>query len=438
MVDITQHEGYPFIIANMAMLSLFSVVGSLGNLFVIYVYARKRDKSTTTLFILTLAATDFFTCLVIIPYTILWDYFTKRMYNDAACRIYQFLITTNVPFSLSIMVAIAFDRYFKICRPLSSAMDERVAKRIIVGLLLFALSLGIIPSLGYEVYKPKKCFPTIDVQNITDVSIHNYTSRADQIVKFGVDNTENITFDCEEDVTKFQPLYRNKNVSYKGMCIQSERILSHRSRYTYQKFYASLFFVAFLSVAILYVFIFRSIVIRRKKLMKRKMANGTNLTLSYNKEQAMNSVVTCHSETTVATTQVLPGPVADKDCSSTEKTANKSTNTHSNDTELMVKTRNHHHNHNDSKRSRSKSIKEKQRIANTKTAVTLFTVTIVFAVAFLPAWLMAIKLIPFNYLIFYMYFSYNVANPFIYAFFNEAFRKEMRLAVQCRKGHVLM
>lgn len=79
-----------------------------------------------------------------------------------------------------------------------------------------------------------------------------------------------------------------------------------------------------------------------------------------------------------------------------------------------------------------KSVREKTRIANIKTAGILFIVTIVFIVAFLPAWLMATGLIPAQIIIFYMYFSYNVANPVIYAFFNHAFQKEVKGMLKCR------
>jgi cholecystokinin A receptor/hypocretin (orexin) receptor 2 len=81
---------------------------------------------------------------------------------------------------------------------------------------------------------------------------------------------------------------------------------------------------------------------------------------------------------------------------------------------------------------RSKSVKEKQRSANIKTAGILFIVTIVFIIAFLPAWLMAMRALAGNIILFYMHFSYNVANPIIYAFFNQNFRKEMKDVLGCR------
>ncbi|WAR15820.1 hypothetical protein MAR_030414 [Mya arenaria] len=81
-----------------------------------------------------------------------------------------------------------------------------------------------------------------------------------------------------------------------------------------------------------------------------------------------------------------------------------------------------------------KSVREKHRIANIKTAGILFIVTIVFIIAFLPAWLMATKLIPPNMIVFYSYFIYNVANPVIYAFFNKTFQKEMKIVFKCTES----
>ena len=115
-------------------------------------FSRKKDKSTSTVFILALAATDFFTCLMIIPFNIVVEFMGKRVYSDSACKVYQFLITSNVPFSAFIMVAIAIDRYFCICRPWLKSIDIRIAKRIIICLLFFAISLGLITSLAYGVY----------------------------------------------------------------------------------------------------------------------------------------------------------------------------------------------------------------------------------------------------------------------------------------------
>ena len=78
------------------------------------------------------------------------------------------------------------------------------------------------------------------------------------------------------------------------------------------------------------------------------------------------------------------------------------------------------------KQSKPMSLKDKTLYANIRTAAMLFVVTVVFLFAFLPAWLMAHHVMPYNEIIFYMYFIYNTANPFIYAFMNKSFRDDLR------------
>ena len=72
------------------------------------------------------------------------------------------------------------------------------------------------------------------------------------------------------------------------------------------------------------------------------------------------------------------------------------------------------------------SLKGKTLYANIRTAVMLFVMTVVFLIAFLPVWLMAHDVIPYTEIIFYMYFIYNIANPFIYSFMNKSFRADLR------------
>jgi len=88
-------------------------------------------------------------------------------------------------------------------------------------------------------------------------------------------------------------------------------------------------------------------------------------------------------------------------------------------------------------RPKPMTIKEKTLLANIRTAAMLFVVTIVFLVAFLPAWLMGLTLIEYNEVIFYMYFVYHVANPIIYAFMNKSFRDDLGKVIKCQSMPVV-
>jgi hypothetical protein len=112
----------------MGFLSVLSVVGTAGNAVVLYVFALKRDKLISTLFIIALAAVDFITCLVVIPATVYMEYVGFFITDDLSCKLYQFLIAANIPFSALTMVAIAVDRYLIICHPFMHVLTVGRAK----------------------------------------------------------------------------------------------------------------------------------------------------------------------------------------------------------------------------------------------------------------------------------------------------------------------
>ena len=95
----------------MVIVDVLSLVGAIGNALVIYVFVGQKQQRTSTIFILTLACTDFMTSLVTVPYTIAIELLKFKVQYDVVCKIYQFLLTSTIPFSALIMVTIAFDRY---------------------------------------------------------------------------------------------------------------------------------------------------------------------------------------------------------------------------------------------------------------------------------------------------------------------------------------
>ncbi|XP_063408975.1 cholecystokinin receptor type A-like [Mytilus trossulus] len=330
------------LLAVMGMLAFFSVLGTAGNAMVLYVYVRKRHKLAATVFIISLAATDFMTCLVIVPYTIAVEYLDYFITYDIICKLYMFFITSNVPFAAFIMVGIAVDRYLCICHPFCHLMNAQRAKNITLSLAGVAFLLGVVTSLNYSVYK--KC------------------------------------------------LY--SKVEYSGKCQPSETIFSSSFVNTYQNLYAALFLLAFIAVFILYGLVYRSVLIRRAK--RRRQRRSTQ-TVSVRKESWFSE----HHRPSLTN-------IFSKKCSDA------------------------HERHPDVEIARQLTIREKGLVANIRTAAMLFVVTAVFIVAFLPAWLMAHTVIQYHMVVFYTYFSYNVANPIIYAFMNKAFRRDLREVFDCK------
>lgn len=391
-LNLQNHIDYPDILVVIGYLMTFSLAGSVGNAFVIYIFSRKREKSTTTVFILVLAMTDFFTCLVIIPFTIYYEVMAKKINSNVQCKVYMFLITSNIPFSAFIMVLIAFDRYFKICRPWNQCLDIRMSKKIVIAVLIFALSLGIIPSLTHGVYPISD--ETSTKENVTTslgfagdkqgahngtVMVLNNTAYQDLRPKFPGNVSSNSS---------------DMRMIYEGYCMPVHEYFSQIFMNTYQNTYASLFLISCAFVTVLYALIFKSITLRRYKKSKRAFKGMDRRT----------STAITNTCTTRLTTTEPP-----------ETDQNRRAPTNNNYV-------------NESKRS----VRNKLRLANIKTAGILFVVTIVFILAFLPAWLMSIRVIKANIIVYYLYFSHNIANPIIYAFFNVTFRKDIRNAVYCK------
>ena len=150
------------------MLTVVSVVGIIGNLIVATVYWQKKDKQTSTFFILVLSCSDLCVCSVLIPLTIYMEqqkYITSSM---LVCRLFYFLTTSIVPASCLIMTAIAFDRYFCICMVRHNIMTQQRARLLVVVILLCSGLMGVVPSWN----------STLDTVSYQDNCLQNQTHAA--------------------------------------------------------------------------------------------------------------------------------------------------------------------------------------------------------------------------------------------------------------------
>ncbi|XP_041377719.1 neuropeptide FF receptor 1-like [Gigantopelta aegis] len=368
------------------MLSFFSVLGTIGNSLVLYVYTKKRHKLASTVFIIALAASDFWTCVCVMPYTMVYEKLVYELRNDILCKLYLFLITCNVPFSAFIMVAIAVDRFLCICNPHTYSLDARRAKIIIVFLALFATVFGIITALSAGVYQLERKNLPVTSMNSTQVTDAGQSDLLSEMCVGGEANCTAIATPRVDNCTTVQA------VIYTGICLPNELIFTNQFRQLYQKIYAGMFLVCFLVVFVLYILIYKFVLERRAKRDKQRRKTKSSL---------------CRE---TSFTEVPLSPAADGE-------------SHGNATNNSRKVA----------MDKNNCIREKSWVANIRTALMLFVVTVVFVIAFLPSWLMAHRVVDFLPLVFYTYFAYNVSNPIIYAFLNPAFRKELEDVFRCRK-----
>ncbi|KAH9514038.1 hypothetical protein Btru_030053 [Bulinus truncatus] len=429
------------------MLSIFSVTGTVGNALAIYVFASLKQKPlsfqlTSTIFILTLAGTDFVTCLITIPFTILMEYMDFMVNSDEICKIYHFLLTTTVPFSCVVIVAIAVDRYICICHPFHHWMTIRRA-RIIIGVLVVVIfTFGSLVSAHYTIYSKMDYNITDHLQlgNSTgggggggggEGGLYEFT-RGDAVMTFTPDpfslgpsysqalgghhepgNYSDVHFSTLHSGLSTQPTSQVRPSYFTKRCDMDVKIIGPKFFAVFHKMYVGIFFVSCLIVFALYSLIYRSVIAQRKKKLHIKSAqccllwNATSVDAPHEMAEMTQDIELSHVN-------------GEDRCNVRHNSATGE--------ELGP-----HNNGAARKCSLSKARIERMRVANIKTAFTLFIVTLVFILAFLPSWLMALGAIPMKIVVFYMHFIYNVANPFIYAFLNQNFKNELKRIFHCGK-----
>ncbi|XP_059177758.1 uncharacterized protein LOC131957075 [Physella acuta] len=437
--DDTHSEGEG--IAVMTMLIGFSLFGCLGNVLVLYVFSKKSDKVSSTIFILALAWTDFFVCLFLMPYTVALVYVRDRLSYDFFCKAFHFINTSNVPLSAFLMVAIAVDRYFSICHPFLHVVTPRRAKVAISCLVLLAFSLGSITSCLFSVYRA----------NCTDTAQLD-TSGSDYVTEI----TSTIVPLYERDGNRSSEVACSSLV-YTGKCEENPNIFSYTFLDAFQKIYISFYIISLLSVFTLYFFIYRSVVKRRAWRRKQKSWSHSPMTATGTKpDQAPPKTQYCAQDADgnngdgqvieLTTKSNQPHNLSNGENGDATKTAPSEAalplSKRPTDMLVVANTDGEDNGVETSALSSAekKTIRERRDfnfLANIRTAIMLFVVAVVFIISFLPAWLMATRLISYHIIIFYTHFIYNVVNPVIYAFMNQSFRKELKRVFQrdCRHSH---
>lgn len=475
--------------------------------------------------------------MVIIPLTMLVEYTEYDIKFDFLCKLYHFLITSKIPMSAFIMVAIAFDRYFCICHPFSRIITQKRARYIVICLALLAVFFGVLTSLFYGVYQ---VIDWIDSKRIDEAMGTNFTqsvAKVDEINKMTlIDRSQqyndlrlrlietirarNFTFNG----TSRDYLPTISEIVYVGVCSPSNMIFGETLFHLYQRTYMAVYPICLITVMILYFMIYRFMCLRRSKKLQQKLimcsyinGDGTyenTRLVSGDADETRRSSKAGKSPT--SDTARLPAPAPGADCVSRAGIRAPASRERKNESQVTVKYGNNllvettpsgkiavsptvttsavtptdnddnmpilsfynnnasinnnsnnnttqaasgrrhshmpsqkyqwHKNRDSVKRYKGKTrrrksqhsydadrLREENRSANVRTALMLFTVTLVFMIAFVPAWIMAHRLIEHYPTVFYLYFSYNVANPFIYAFMNHIFKDYMRKMFTCRQ-----
>ncbi|XP_025083474.1 cholecystokinin receptor type A-like isoform X1 [Pomacea canaliculata] len=406
------------------VLSCYSVVGISGNAIAFYIFFRRRNCCTSDIFILALAGTDFIVCLVTIPFTIVFELLHYRLYYDSLCKLYMFFNTSTIPYSSLIMAAIAFDRYFCICHPFLHIISVERARIIVLCLAVPSLCFGVITGMSYGLYNKEDFLLTngsvLLGTNKTWMSIPNEEMELQFLdvneKKDGIMALSEISFKNDSQTYELH-IYRKFRLN--SECFLNNVHFTDDFMTWYLRVYTSLYILCFIAVVVLYILIYRSIFRRRAKKAKRKKKNNyVSLAVTDTTAPQHNLAAAVEVETALTELNSNGTVVTKTTTSSAAKNGVKSNGSHNaKDTSATVCR---------IPKKRSSTIRDRNLYANIRTAMMLFVVTVVFIIAFTPSLLIANMLIPLQLIVFYIYFTYNVANPFIYAFMNQTFREDLK------------
>lgn len=143
-VDVHHHEQRIVYILLTVMLSFLSIVGILGNIPVLIVFCRRKDRKASNTFIKILAFLDLIVCAFVMPYSIVYEY--HLVTSDIACRMFEFLIHFAIASSNITLVAIATERYIAVCR-IGKRINVKIINRGMYGILVLGVLIAA-PSVG--------------------------------------------------------------------------------------------------------------------------------------------------------------------------------------------------------------------------------------------------------------------------------------------------
>ena len=123
-------------------LGLISLIGTVGNFLVLYVYGFLYKESNSRNFIMCLAIVDLWTCVCGIPLELftVWDVY--QFDTPWACKLSRFTNAATSVSSAALLLLIAIYRFRKICRPLQWQFSNIHAKLLSLGAIFVGLFLS--------------------------------------------------------------------------------------------------------------------------------------------------------------------------------------------------------------------------------------------------------------------------------------------------------
>ena len=166
LVQLNQTEVTKYLPVTITLVVIMCI-GILGNILVLFIYKFKFKQSSARVYILSLALADLTVCIFGIPYHVL-DLTLVLIYtNVPLCKAFSYFMGACTQSSIFILLVVGLDRYLKICRPLKKQIvdfGDRKACGIAVAMaMVLSVPNGIIyghstVSTGVNNFTGTECF----------------------------------------------------------------------------------------------------------------------------------------------------------------------------------------------------------------------------------------------------------------------------------------
>lgn len=137
--------------------------GVIGNCLVLYVYNARLKKDTSSYFILFMATLDLISCCIGMPFELMDLTHPYTFSGRVVCKVFKFILSSTVIASGFTLISVAFDRYYKVCKPIKK-IPSRTAKILFILAIVTGLSLSW-PGLIFYGYKK---FP-LGIEGVTGI-----------------------------------------------------------------------------------------------------------------------------------------------------------------------------------------------------------------------------------------------------------------------------
>ncbi|XP_071142949.1 neuropeptide receptor npr-1-like [Mytilus edulis] len=145
-LEILNNDKLVSLIPNIVILAMYLIAGLFGNGLVLYIYTFKlKSKTDDRYFIPFLALMDMIACIIGASFSIAVNTNQLTFRSNLICKL---MWTVNKFTSISsglMLVAIAVQRYIKVCRPFRSVMTIN-SKRFAIKLIIVISILLVVPS----------------------------------------------------------------------------------------------------------------------------------------------------------------------------------------------------------------------------------------------------------------------------------------------------